>query len=81
MFATLDEALVRARRRRTLPTPEMRRLLRERAGLTQRDLGQVLQVSGVAVCRWESGVRTPRGALLDRYLEVLNKLAREGFTQ
>ena len=73
----LTEALEGARTARRLPPPAARRLLREHAGLVQGDLARALGVSRVAVSRWESGTRTPRGEALRRYVEALDRLARE----
>ncbi len=75
MHEVLADRLARTRRRRRLPEPTMRRYLRERAGLTQDDIGAALGVSRVAVTRWELGQRTPRGNLLDRYIELLDAIA------
>lgn len=47
--------------------------LRERAGLTQRQIAQALQVSNTYVCKWERGERTPTPryrAALAELLEV-----------
>ena len=70
----LDAALTHARRRR-LPDPGIRRLLREQAGLSQDELAEVLGVSRPAVTRWELGKRTPRGDLAERYAAALDRLA------
>jgi transcriptional regulator with XRE-family HTH domain len=75
MHEVLAERLARTHHRRRLPEPTMRRYLRVRAGLTQDDIGAVLGVSRVAVTRWELGQRTPQGALLDRYIELLDAIA------
>jgi transcriptional regulator with XRE-family HTH domain len=73
----LTAALDRAKRRRSLPAPARRRLLREGAGLTQIDLARVIGVDRATVSRWESGEREPEEAHLDAYLEALDRLARE----
>ncbi|HEX7126644.1 MAG TPA: helix-turn-helix transcriptional regulator [Thermodesulfobacteriota bacterium] len=73
----LDDALVRARRARRLPSPAARRQLRVQAGLTQLDIARALGVTRECVARWELGCRTPRGVLLDRYIELLDRLAVE----
>jgi HTH-type transcriptional regulator/antitoxin MqsA len=73
----LDQLLERAHVRRSLPEPQIRRLLRTRAGLSQSELADVLGVGRVAVTRWENGQRTPRGELAERYLALLERLARE----
>lgn len=76
-LATLDESLSRARNRRRLPSPAQRRALRESLGLTLADVAAAVRVSVVAVHRWESGARTPRGALLKSYFDVLERLRTE----
>lgn len=54
-------------------------MLRERAGLTQAELAEVLgNVSRPSVSRWESGCRRPRGQLLEQYLALLDQLAAAG---
>jgi len=72
----LDQALALVERRRRLPPPKMRRLVRETAGLTQTDLARALDVDRATVSRWESGDRFPAPAVLARYLEALDRLAR-----
>lgn len=74
---TLDAILARGRARRRLPKPAMRRLLRQRAGVSQRDIASVLRVDAPTVSRWESGYRSPTGALLERYVALLDRLAAE----
>lgn len=47
--------------------------LRERTGLTQRQIAQALQISNTYVCKWERGERTPTPryrAALAELLEV-----------
>jgi transcriptional regulator with XRE-family HTH domain len=68
---TLEELTNRVRIRRELPPPSARRLLRTAAGVSLRDVGQVVGVSHEAVRMWESGERTPRGRNLERYADVL----------
>ena len=55
----------------------MRRFLRERAGLSQLELADVVGVTPPAVSRWETGSRTPRGAVLVSYVAALDRLAAE----
>ncbi len=74
---SLAEVLERARTRRRLPTPATRRLMRERAGITQTDLARVLGVDRATVSRWESGDRQPEAAFLPAYLAALDRLAKE----
>lgn len=71
-----DTLLKVAQRRRTL-SPDLRRLLRERADLHQADIARALGVSPAAVSRWESGDRRPCGKAGEAYLEILDRLARE----
>ena len=71
----VDELLREARSRRSLPDPPIRRLLRERVGVSQEAVAQMLDVSRPTVTRWESGRRTPRGALLRGYADLLERLA------
>ncbi|HXF83150.1 MAG TPA: helix-turn-helix transcriptional regulator [bacterium] len=73
----LEELLDRARQRRRLPDPKTRRLLRERAGITQAALAEAVGVSRAALCRWELGDREPDEQFLAKYLAALDRLARE----
>lgn len=57
-----------------LPSPEKRAELRQAAGLTQQELADAIGVTRAAVSFWESGLRTPRGQFLDRYVEALRAL-------
>jgi DNA-binding transcriptional regulator YiaG len=75
MKTSLQHALDRAQRRRSLPSPVERRLLRMRAGLSQAEIAASLGTTAAAVSRYESGDRDPRGAILDKYLNVLDQLA------
>jgi len=61
---------------RSLPPPGVRRALREANGLSQDDIAAELDVSRVAVSRWESGDRMPRGDHLIQYAELLERLGR-----
>jgi DNA-binding transcriptional regulator YiaG len=63
--------------RRRLPHPADRRLLRERAGLSQSDIARALNVGSPTVCRWESGERDPGREHLAAYIALLDRLARE----
>ncbi|MDP9270648.1 MAG: helix-turn-helix domain-containing protein [Chloroflexota bacterium] len=75
-MATLLE---RSRDRRRLPEPRFRRLLREGARLSLRDVAEALGVERSTVSRWETGRRlAPRDpAMLARYVELLDRLAAE----
>ena len=73
----LDQLLAESRTRRQLPEPQVRRMLRARAGLSQESVASVLGINRAALARWELGQRTPRGQLCRDYAAVLERLARE----
>jgi transcriptional regulator with XRE-family HTH domain len=77
MSTPLESILLDARRRRSLPEPPLRRLLRERADLSQLEIAEALGVSRPAVTRWESGQREPRSAMRVKYAQLLERLAQE----
>ncbi|MCY0955046.1 helix-turn-helix domain-containing protein [Streptomyces sp. H27-S2] len=58
-----------------LPPPHVRAQLRLAAGLTQKDVADVVGVKRVAVARWESGEARPRRPHREVYLHLLNGLA------
>lgn len=57
-----------------LPSPALRRALRENAGLSQTLLAEQLGVSRAAVSRWETGDRTPREDNRIAYADALREL-------
>ncbi|MCX4973143.1 helix-turn-helix transcriptional regulator [Streptomyces sp. NBC_00620] len=57
-----------------LPAPAERKAVREAAGLTLAQVGSAVGVTAQAVGLWESGRRTPRGTLLDRYAEAISAM-------
>lgn len=65
------------RTERRLPAPRMMRLIREMAGVSQARIARELGVDRVTVARWELGLRTPRGELRRRYVELLNTLRQD----
>lgn len=69
-----DQVRARLRVHLNLPSPAQRRALREAAGLSQQELADAIGVSQGAIQHWELGRRTPRGKLLDRYVEALTAL-------
>jgi HTH-type transcriptional regulator/antitoxin MqsA len=71
-------AIGEAQARRSLPEPALRRLVRERAGLTQQDVALAIGVSRPTVSRYEAGQRTPRRDHLHDYLTLLDRLAQAG---
>ncbi len=74
--APLSEALAVGRAKRRLPSPAVRHMIRRQAGVTQEDVARLLGVSRPSVTRWESGLRSPRGDVLRRYLDVLSEEGR-----
>lgn len=75
MAATVAEQIrSRLRVRHDLPSPDERRALREKAGLSQQELANVIGATRQAVSHYENGLRTPRGTLLDRYVEAIRAL-------
>ena len=71
----LDALLARQARLRELPAPSIRRALREHHGLSQGQLARLLGVDRASVSRYESGERSPRPSVAERYLEILERLA------
>jgi transcriptional regulator with XRE-family HTH domain len=59
---------------RELPPPDVRRRLREGAGVSLAEIGRACGVTSSAVAFWERGERTPTGENLRRYVRVLNLL-------
>jgi transcriptional regulator with XRE-family HTH domain len=47
--------------------------------VTQEEIARALGVSRPAVTRYEAGARTPRGALLADYKDLLDRLAAAAF--
>ncbi len=76
----LTNALRHAHQKRQLPAPATRRFLREKVGITQLSLARALGITQATISRYETGSRQPRGEALERYLGVLDRLAREGLT-
>jgi DNA-binding transcriptional regulator YiaG len=60
--------------RNALPAPQERAALRKAAGLTQRELAKLLDVSQAAVALWETGAREPAGTNRVKYVEALGVL-------
>jgi DNA-binding XRE family transcriptional regulator len=75
---SLRRVIHQRRIRSCLPPPSKRRRIRERAGVSQEELAQVLGVSKVAISRWETGTRTPRATeLCERYARALELMKLE----
>lgn len=75
MADPLDALLSRQARLRRLPAPSVRRALRVRHRLSQGQVAELLGVDRASVSRYESGERSPRPSVAERYLEVLERLA------
>jgi DNA-binding transcriptional regulator YiaG len=75
---TLEQVAEKVRARRDLPTPAIRRALREGAGLSQQDVADVCGVTRAAVSRWESGERGVDGDHVVTYGALLELLRRGG---
>ncbi|MFE6225941.1 helix-turn-helix domain-containing protein [Streptomyces sp. NPDC057854] len=71
-----------SRRHRTgdLPEPEERRRLRERWGLTTRQVATAFGVTPATVRSWERGRSAPRGSRREAYRRFLAGLAQYGGT-
>jgi predicted transcriptional regulator len=66
--------------RRVVPLclpPRLRRTIRLAARATQQDVADVLRVSRVAVSRYETGDRGPRGEVRQRHVDVLRALRQD----
>ena len=75
MEASEQTLITRGRTRQRFRTePSFARRIRERAGLTQCELAQLLGVNQATVCRWETGKRLPRTPALDRYIALIQVL-------
>jgi DNA-binding transcriptional regulator YiaG len=68
-----DALLERVRASSKLPAPRQRRVIRERAGVSQRDVAQALGVGVMVLNRWERGLSEPK-AHAAAYAELLAKL-------
>jgi DNA-binding transcriptional regulator YiaG len=62
------------RTRPKLPSPAVRQEIRRKADVAQDRMAQELGVHRVTFLRWERGDRTPRGARLDAYAQLLRDL-------
>ncbi|QIY95871.1 helix-turn-helix transcriptional regulator [Streptomyces sp. S1D4-11] len=74
MTATALRVRARLLLRQDLPAPAERRAIRQAAGLSQGELAEAIGVTRQAVSHWEAGTRTPKGALLDRYVAAIRTL-------
>ena len=74
---SLPEFKERIRERRELPPPALRRELRRAAGVSVADVAAAIGVSRATVGFWERGEKSPTGANLSKYVEVLRVLRDE----
>jgi transcriptional regulator with XRE-family HTH domain len=73
---TLDSKLNEVATRRSLPTPDACRLIRQAAGLSQQDVAEILGVNKRTVIRWERGLGSPaRRTNAIAYAQLMAKLA------
>jgi DNA-binding transcriptional regulator YiaG len=59
-----------------LPSPDVRRSLRETVGLSLQQAAELACVTSEAVRLWETGAREPHGQNRDRYVELLGAWGR-----
>jgi DNA-binding transcriptional regulator YiaG len=71
----LDNAIRARRAQRSLPGPRERRRIRDDAGLTRREVAQILRTAPANVASWERvGGSSPRGVLALHYELLLRAL-------
>jgi DNA-binding XRE family transcriptional regulator len=76
--ADVDSVLALTRARRRLRAePDLGRLVRLRAGLSQQQMADLVGVERSALARWERGERLPRADALMKYLALLDRLSME----
>ena len=59
---------------RKLPPPEIRRAIREQAGLSRERIAVELDVSESSIRRWETGEKRPRHQHAVAYSELLGRI-------
>lgn len=74
--SVLETQLRQAAKRKQLPPPGLRRAVREAAGVSLDAVAEHCEVSHQTVSYWERGMRTPTGERLERYAELLDRLAK-----
>jgi transcriptional regulator with XRE-family HTH domain len=75
-FIVTDNLLDRLRAKRTLPTPEARRRIRENAGASLRDVASEIGTSPTSIIRWERGASP--GQHSAAYARLLDELQQIG---
>ena len=73
----MNEALLRRSRARRGFRPALAKAVRLEARVTLAEIGHELRVTEGTVSRWESGARTPRGPVAERYVALLARLEGE----
>lgn len=73
----MSQALLRRSRARRRFRPALAKAIRVEARVTLAEIGRELDVDQATVSRWESGARTPRGAVAERYVALLARLDGE----
>jgi DNA-binding transcriptional regulator YiaG len=68
-----QDLVQRSRARRAL-RPAVARAVRREARLSLAEIATALEVTESTVSRWETGERQPRGAVAERYVELLTRL-------
>ncbi|MEU2132371.1 helix-turn-helix domain-containing protein [Streptomyces sp. NPDC051658] len=74
MLQAVDALL---RRPADLPPPHLRASLRKADQLTQAQVAEVLNVTPLAVLRWENGQSEPRGVRRKAYARLMRGLAEK----
>jgi transcriptional regulator with XRE-family HTH domain len=69
-----DRAISIGQARRRLPTPDVRRHIRQAAGVSQRALAREVGVNVAQISRWENGVWSPSGHNAITYAAALKRL-------
>lgn len=71
---SVQSLVTEVQRERQLPSARVLRGIRQTAGVSQQRLADELGVHRVSVARYELGLRRPHGAILVRYLALLEQL-------
>jgi DNA-binding XRE family transcriptional regulator len=78
MNKQIESAIETSRTRKHLaaafPSPDMLRMIRQQASLSQAEVAAAIGVSRQAVARYEAGDRTPSEGTSQRYIELLDGL-------
>ncbi|MER5950307.1 helix-turn-helix domain-containing protein [Streptomyces sp. NPDC001904] len=76
-FDAIDSLLASVAPEADLPEAEVRRELREQAGLSKAQVARALEVSPSTLSAWETGDREPSGETRTRYAYLLDGLAQK----